>query len=160
MKVLKVNAANEHGDTPLHLASRWGYGKLYSEASCYRGHMLRYPDGDVVSETITKFSFTLDFRIILTTTPPHVKNGQRQTQSVKCRRKKWSRGRLCLLLFALSVHSIFVSGNKAFSRFVDRGSRTENQLSARWQVDETISQMGSKLVTQSAGSQTVDRSVS
>ena len=26
-KVLKVNAANEHGDTPLHLASRWGYGK-------------------------------------------------------------------------------------------------------------------------------------
>ena len=80
---MKVNAANEHGDTPLHLASRWGYGKLYSEVSCYRGHMLRYPDGDVVSETITKFSFTLDFRIILTTTPPHVKNGQRQTQSEK-----------------------------------------------------------------------------
>lgn len=27
LNVLKVNAANEHGDTPLHLASRWGYGK-------------------------------------------------------------------------------------------------------------------------------------
>ena len=24
---MKVNAANEQGDTPLHLASRWGYGK-------------------------------------------------------------------------------------------------------------------------------------
>lgn len=65
MKVLKVNAANEHGDTPLHLASRWGYGKLYSEASCYRGHVLRYPDDHVVSKTITKFSFTLDFHTIL-----------------------------------------------------------------------------------------------
>lgn len=161
MKVLKVNAANEHGDTPLHLASRWGYGKLYSEASCYRGHVLRYPDDDVVSETITKSSFTLDFHTILTTTPLHVKNGQRQTPSdVKCVRKKWSRGRLCLLLFALSVHSICVSGNKPFSRFVDRRSRAENQQSARWQVDQTISQTVSKLVKQSAGSQTVDRSVS
>lgn len=75
MKVLKVNAANEHGDTPLHLASRWGYGKLHSEASCYRGHMLRYPDDDVVSETITKSSFTLDFHTVPTTTPHHVKNG-------------------------------------------------------------------------------------
>lgn len=112
MKVLKVNAANEHGDTPLHLASRWGYGKLHSEASCYRGHGLRYPDDDVVSETITKFSFTLNFRTIPTTTPLHVENGQQQTPSdVKCGRKKWSRGRLCLLLFALSVHSIYVSGN-------------------------------------------------
>ena len=108
MKVLKVNAANEHGDTPLHLASRWGYGKLYSEASCYRGHVLRYPDDDVVSKTITKFSFTLDFHTILTTSP-HVENGQRQTPSnVKCGRKKRSRGRLCLLLFALFVHSICV----------------------------------------------------
>ena len=89
MKVLKVNAANEHGDTPLHLASRWGYGKLYSEASCYGGHLLRYPVVDVVSETITKFSFTLDFRTIPTTSP-HVENGQRQTPSdVKCERKKW-----------------------------------------------------------------------
>lgn len=108
MKVLKVNAANEHGDTPLHLASRWGYGKLYSEASCYRGHVLRYPDDDVVSKTITKFSFTLDFHTILTTSP-HVENGQRQTPSdVKFGREKRSRGRLCLLLFALFVHSICV----------------------------------------------------
>ena len=75
MKVLKVNAANEHGDTPLHLASRWGYGKLNSEASCYRGHVLRYPDVDVVSKTITKSSFTLDFHTMLTTTPHHVENG-------------------------------------------------------------------------------------
>lgn len=105
MKVLKVNAANEHGDTPLHLASRWGYGKLYSEASCCRGLVLRYLDDDIVSETIAKFSFTLDFHIILATTPPHVENGQRQTPSdVKCGRKKWSGGHLCLLLFALSVH--------------------------------------------------------
>ena len=112
MKVLKVNAANEHGDTPLHLASRWGYGKLYSEASCYRGHVLRYPDDDVVSETIAKFSFTRDFHTIPTTAPLHVENGQRQTPNdVKCGRKKWSRGRLCPLLFALSVHSICVSGN-------------------------------------------------
>ena len=112
MKVLKVNAANEHGDTPLHLASRWGYGKLYSEASCYRGHGLTYPDDDVVSETIAKFSFTLDFHTIPTTAPLHVENGQRQTPNdVKCGRKKCSRGRLCPLLFALSVHSICVSGN-------------------------------------------------
>ena len=26
--VMKINAANEQGDTPLHLASRWGYGKI------------------------------------------------------------------------------------------------------------------------------------
>ena len=77
-----------------------------------RGHVLRYPDDDVVSETITKFCFTLDFHTILTTTPPHVENGRRQTPiDVKCGRKKWSHGRLCLLLFALSVHSICVSGN-------------------------------------------------
>ena len=28
LNLLKVNAANEHGDSPLHLASRWGYGEL------------------------------------------------------------------------------------------------------------------------------------
>lgn len=27
LNLLKVNAANEHGDSPLHLASRWGYGE-------------------------------------------------------------------------------------------------------------------------------------
>jgi len=26
--VVKVNAANDVGDTPLHVASKWGYGKL------------------------------------------------------------------------------------------------------------------------------------
>ena len=24
---LKINAANDHGDTPLHIASRWGFSK-------------------------------------------------------------------------------------------------------------------------------------
>ena len=28
VNVMKINAANEQGDTPLHLASRWGYGKI------------------------------------------------------------------------------------------------------------------------------------
>lgn len=28
VNVMKMNAANEQGDTPLHLASRWGYGKI------------------------------------------------------------------------------------------------------------------------------------
>ena len=133
MKVLKVNAANEHGDTPLHLASRWGYGKLYSEASCYRGHVLRYPDDDVVSERITKFSFTFDFRepasfwrenmiavVILLRVLARMSlylqpllltwkmaNDKRRATS-NAGEKKWSRGRLCLLLFALFVHSICV----------------------------------------------------
>ena len=33
VNVMKVNAANEHGDTPLHLASRWGYGKIKQPGS-------------------------------------------------------------------------------------------------------------------------------
>ena len=28
LNIMKMNAANEQGDTPLHLASRWGYGKI------------------------------------------------------------------------------------------------------------------------------------
>ena len=33
VNVMKINAANEQGDTPLHLASRWGYGKITRAAS-------------------------------------------------------------------------------------------------------------------------------
>ena len=25
---LEINAANDHGDTPLHIAARWGFSKL------------------------------------------------------------------------------------------------------------------------------------
>lgn len=28
---LDINAQNERGDTPLHLAAKWGYGKFYFE---------------------------------------------------------------------------------------------------------------------------------
>ena len=117
MKVLKVNAANEHGDTPLHLASRWGYGKLHSEASCYGGHMLRYPDDDVVSETITKSSFTLDFRTVPTTTPHHVENGNDKRRATSNAGEKSGHVVICAFCCLPSLFIQFVC--QAISLLVD-----------------------------------------